>query len=145
VLKDLKQIYLDFVKTHYLGALATTGPDGAQCSTIYFATDPQGHPLFATVRETTKVKNIATQSRVALAVHDPEGKLANGIQLQGVATLLHDPMAINDAKQRLSALSEHIKRYLEQPDLLFFRIEVSSVYLLNFSWGRDWRVQITDF
>jgi hypothetical protein len=73
---------------------------------------------------------------------DDGGQSMMGVQVRGTAQPMSDATSISDARRRLTERHPSIAEFFASPDLLFFRIEPSECYVINFSWGVDSRLPV---
>jgi len=144
-----------FLATHNVINLATTGKDGPWCSAVFYVYS-EGLFYFLSSPHTRHCQNLAQDSRVAATIHDDvaQWELIKGVQLQGqvsrvdeqktdaVIQLYSNRFAVTgaNAPPEIARALEKIHWFELSPDKLLFidnskglghREEVDLIALLN--------------
>jgi uncharacterized protein YhbP (UPF0306 family) len=139
---NLRQLYFNYLERFRAMALATASATGSvNCSTVYFAYDDAGRLYFAASGETRKAKNATSNPSVAASMDDG-GATPLGVQIRGQAELLSDDPDVTEARIRLKRRHPTVGDFLDRPGMLFFRVTPTECFLINFSWGTDWRERV---
>jgi uncharacterized protein YhbP (UPF0306 family) len=139
--RNLTKLFVDYLDKQKTMALATSGPAGVDCATMFYTYDTDGTIYFSTDAKSVKAKNLDHNSRVAL-VCDEGAKSPTGVQIRGRATELKSRPVITRIKRMLTQRHPAIEQFLSNPDLRYYKIVPDEKYLINFSWGVDWRNRI---
>jgi hypothetical protein len=139
---DLRTLYFNYLERYRAMALATANPTGTvNCSTVFFAYDEGGRLYFAASGETLKARNAIANPSVGAAMDDG-GATPLGVQVRGRAELLADGPLVEDARERLRRRHPTVGHHLDKPGMRFFRVTPTECFLINFSWGVDWRERV---
>jgi uncharacterized protein len=86
---ETKQTALDYLATHHVMTLATTGPAGLWAAAVFYVND--GFRLiFLSAGHTRHAQNLAVQPHTAVTIQEDyaDWQTIQGIQLEGVVTQL---------------------------------------------------------
>jgi uncharacterized protein len=88
-MQEAKQSALDYLATHHVMTLATTGPAGLWAAAVFYVND--GFRLiFLSAGHTRHAQNLAAQPRTAVTIQEDyaDWQAIRGIQLEGLVTRL---------------------------------------------------------
>jgi uncharacterized protein len=88
-MEEVKQEVLDYLASHHVMTLATTGPAGLWAAAVFYVNE--GFTLsFLSAGHTRHAQNIAAQPRTAVTIQEDYTDWAaiQGIQLEGITTQL---------------------------------------------------------
>jgi uncharacterized protein YhbP (UPF0306 family) len=137
-----KQLLLEYLGKYRTMSLATSdGAGEVNCATVCYAFDDGGRLYFGCSSKTLKARHLGQNSRVGVTMDDG-GQSMMGVQVRGTAQPMSDAAGISDARGRLTERHPSIAEFYASPDLLFFRIEPSKCFVINFSWGVDSRLAV---
>ena len=122
---EVRENIENYLKKHKWMALGTVSPDGnplvhemgyaSEGVTIYLATD----------RNTRKVQDIENNSRVAYTVGEDydDPRLIQGVQMEGVATLLSNSVEVDRAINLLTEKFPFFSEMANNSDVVFIKID----------------------
>lgn len=140
--RNLESLYREYLAKYTTMAIATVNAAGKlDCSTVYYAFDEKGTIFFLSDKSTSKAIAIDENGRFAAAMNDG-GTSAMGVKISGTAEEIRDPKEILIARSTLVTRVPHIEPFFENPNVTFYKLTPSKRFLINFSWGVDWRVEV---
>lgn len=90
----------EFLRRHFIGVLASVGPDGLpQACTIFYAVDSNESLVFKSRSGSDHMRSLFSKPLAALAVyrHDSTYKVKAGLQLKGTVERISDPVVMSAA------------------------------------------------
>jgi len=83
----LRQTLLDYLAGHNTLTLATCGPNGPAAAALFYVSDSRLRLYFLSEATATHVANLASEPRVAVAIHEDyrDWRMIQGVQMRGVA------------------------------------------------------------
>ena len=140
--RNLPGLYFEYLNKYKTMSVATVGESGIpDCSTVYFAFNSDGEIYFCSDKSTTKSTNLEHTGNCAVALNDG-GSTAMGVKLFGKAAEIDEDGEKALAREALLTRIPSIEPFLENPNLAFYKILPEWKYLINFSWGIDWKVLV---
>jgi uncharacterized protein YhbP (UPF0306 family) len=137
-----KQLLFEYLAKYRTMSLATSdGAGDVNCATVCYTFDDSARIYFACSSKTLKARHLGQNARVGVTMDDG-GQSMMGVQVRGTAQPMSDATSISDARGRLTERHPSIAEFYASPDLLFFRIEPSECFVINFSWGVDSRLPV---
>ena len=120
-------------------ALATADSEGkVDCASMFYTFDSSGNVYFVTAKDSLKAKNIAQNPSVA-AVGD-DGNVI-GFQIRGRAVEAAQDK-IKQFRVDFGKRYPTAKKFLDNPNLQYHQIRAEQVFIINFGWGVDWRIEL---
>ncbi len=147
VSSDLRRQTLEYLQTHRVMTLATTGPDGVWAAALFYVND--GFDLiFLSARHTRHAQNMSSQPQAAAAVHEDyrDWPKIQGIQLEGTAAEL-------TGAAKATAVARYLRKFpfIAQPNpqiaqaltkVNWYRLRPSRLYFIDNSKGLGHRSEI---
>ncbi|MDA8234572.1 MAG: pyridoxamine 5'-phosphate oxidase family protein [Clostridia bacterium] len=105
-MSDLKETVVKYLAQHNIGTLATISGDQPWASTVEYVND--GTTLyFSSNPETSKIRNLTVNSKVAFTVDEdyPDWSKIKGLQISGTAAL------VTDEAEQQKAVNLYVQKY----------------------------------
>lgn len=144
---DLRRQALDYLQTHHVLSLATTGPEGAWAAAVFYV-NIEFDLIFLSAGHTRHVQNFNHTPKVAGAIHEDyqDWPTIQGIQLEGVVVKLK-------GKEQVTAVAHYHRKFpfLVNPSpkiaqaltkVNWYRLRPSRLYFIDNSKGLGHREEL---
>lgn len=140
--KNLPEIYLQYLEKYTAMSVSTLNADGTpDCSTVYYAYSRSGRICFASDKNTAKSRNLQNNNKCAVTMNDG-GASAMGVKVLGVANEITGQQELEAARKAILGRIPSIKPFFDNPNLVMYNIVPEKRYVINFSWGIDWKLEV---
>jgi len=133
----VNQKIVDYLGSHRKMTLATVTPEGhPMAHTVEYAS--QGATIYFATRKTTrKIQNILQNPQVAYAVDEDydDWLKIQGVQMEGVATILADQDEIDEVAAVYLEKFPFVADFPPNPELVFVKVEPRRGFFLDYTKG----------
>jgi len=139
---NLKELYREYLGKYTVMSVATADEAGkVSAASVCYGFDPEGNVCFAADKSTSKAKHLLKNPSVAVTMNDG-GKTMMGIQIRGTAQAAETPDKIAGLRKILVERHPAVAQFYDNPGLIYWKVKSSETYLINFSWGVEWRQKV---
>ncbi len=129
-LSALKENTIKYLKDHRQCVIATSVDNQPFAAKVYCYLLEKYELVFSTFPNSNKYKNLIKNPNIAIEIDD--GSPGNCMHYQGKAELVKSQADIKKIKTHILALDAPFRKFMERPDLQFFKIRPAAIYYTDY-------------
>lgn len=127
---QLQENVMRYLKDHRQCVIGTCLDDMPFLAKVYYYAFENYELVFSTFPHSNKFKNLRKNANIAVAIDD--GSPANCMHYQGTAELITSKQEISKLKEYILAQDAPFRKFMERPDLRFFRVKPRMIYYTDY-------------
>ena len=121
---------INYLNEHRQCVIGTSLNDIPFVAKVYYYTLKDYEIVFATFPNANKFRNLENNPNIAIEIDD--GNPANCMHYQGKAELINSEEEINKLKGYILSKDAPFRKFMERPDLQFFKVKPRIIYYTDY-------------
>jgi general stress protein 26 len=126
----LKEKVVKYLKEHRQCVIGTSVNNTPFVAKVYCYSTGDYELVFSTFPNSNKFKNLLKNPKIAIEIDD--GSPGNCLHYQGTAQLIESKDEADTLKAYIVSLDPPFQKFIEKPDLRFFRIRPSKIFYTDY-------------